>query len=101
MAQKVEQDPKYRWQDQIYTKRQNSIALMNVKKCSEEQGIEGWVAQRSQKTDYLSQKHYMEYDMMESKQIDEGWLDSQNKWVIDLEMKLKVQMIPLAAKSSR
>ena len=80
MAQKVEQDHEVQMaRSDLYKAAKYSIALHEMlKNVSEEQGIEGWVAAKITKaSDYLSSvKHYMEYDMMESKQIDEGWLDS-------------------------
>ena len=76
MAQKVEQDHEVQMaRSDLYKAAKYSIALHEMlKNVSEEQGIEGWVAAKITKaSDYLSSvKHYMEYDMMESKQVTEA-----------------------------
>ena len=76
MAQKVEQDHEVQMaRSDLYKAAKYSIALHEMlKNVSEEQGIEGWVAAKITKaSDYLSSvKHYMEYDMMESKQVTES-----------------------------
>ena len=76
MAQKVEQDHEVQMaRSDLYKAAKYSIALHEMlKNVSEEQGIEGWVAAKITKaSDYLSSvKHYMEYDMMESKAVTES-----------------------------
>ena len=76
MAQKVEQDHEVQMaRSDLYKAAKYSIALHEMlKNVSEEQGIEGWVAAKITKaSDYLSSvKHYMEYDMMESKAVTEA-----------------------------
>ena len=76
MAHKVEQDHEVQMaRSDLYKAAKYSISLHEMlKNVSEEQGIEGWVAAKITKAaDYLSSvKHYMEYDMMESKTISEA-----------------------------
>ena len=76
MAQKAEMDHEVQMaRSDLYKAAKYSIALHEMlKNVSEEQGIEGWVAAKITKaSDYLSSvKHYMEYDMMESKQVTEA-----------------------------